>query len=58
MQNSVNSFNRSWSFQVKQEALDIITQGFASLGLKMNATKTEYMVMAGGRNKVILSTVA
>jgi len=41
-----------------QTAMDIITQGFASLGLKMNATKTEYMVMAGGRNKVILSTVA
>jgi len=38
--------------------MDIITQGFASLGLKMNATETEFMVMTGGRHKVRMSTVA
>jgi hypothetical protein len=41
-----------------QAAMDIITQGFASLGLKMNATKTEFMVMTGGRHTVRMSTVA
>jgi len=41
-----------------QASMDIITQGFASLGLKMNASKTEYMVMTGGRHKVKISTTA
>jgi exonuclease III len=41
-----------------QESLDIVTKGFGSLGLKMNAEKTEFMVMSGGNRKVRLSTVA
>ena len=35
-----------------QASMDHITKSFASLGLKMNAAKTESMVMTGGRNKV------
>ena len=41
-----------------QESLDIVTKGFEFLGLKMNAEKTEFMVMSGGNRKVRLSTVA
>ena len=38
-----------------QSALDLMTRDFKSIGLKMNALKTEYMVMAGGKRVVQLS---
>jgi len=41
-----------------QASLDIITWGFASLGLRMNARKTKFMVMKGGEHQLRLSTVA
>jgi hypothetical protein len=44
--------------QQVQESLDIITKGFLSVGLKMNATKTEYMTMEGGKRVVRLSNEA
>ena len=34
-----------------QASMDLITKSFASLGLKMNAKKTESMVMIGGRHR-------
>ena len=44
--------------QQVQESLDVITKGFLSVGLKMNATKTEYMTMEGGKRVVRLSKEA
>jgi len=44
--------------QQVQESLDIITKGFLSVGLKMNATKTEYTTMEGGKRVVRLSNEA
>ena len=44
--------------QQVQESLDVITKGFLSVGLKMNATKTEYMTMEGGKRFVRLSKEA
>jgi hypothetical protein len=44
--------------QQVQESLDVITKGFLSVGLKMNATKTEYMSMEGGKRVVRLSNEA
>jgi len=41
-----------------QASLDIITQGFTSLGLIMNARKTKFMVMKGGEHRLRLSTAA
>ena len=41
-----------------QASLDIITRGFASLGLEMNARKTKFMVMKGGEHRLRLSTLA
>jgi len=38
-----------------QRALDTMTRDFKSLGLQMNAEKTEFMVMAGGKRVVITS---
>jgi hypothetical protein len=38
-----------------QRALDTMTRDFKSLGLEMNATKTEFMVMTGGRRAVLHS---
>mmetsp|Transcript_2818 Transcript_2818/g.3994 ORF Transcript_2818/g.3994 Transcript_2818/m.3994 type:complete len:213 (-) Transcript_2818:632-1270(-) len=32
-----------------QDSIDIITEAFGSMGLKMNAQKTEFMVMTGAR---------
>ena len=32
-----------------QQSIDIFTKGFASLGLKMNASKTEYMTSVGAK---------
>ena len=37
-----------------QASLDIITRGFASLGLRMNARKTKFMEMKGGEHCGIL----
>ena len=44
--------------QQVQDSLDVITKGFLSVGLKMNATKTEYMTMEGGIRVVRLSDEA
>jgi hypothetical protein len=44
--------------QVQEQSLDVITKGFLSVGLKMNATKTEYMTMEGGKRFVRLSKEA
>jgi hypothetical protein len=44
--------------QQVQESLDVITKGFLLVGLKMNATKTEYMTMEGGKQFVRLSKEA
>jgi hypothetical protein len=44
--------------QQVQESLDVITKRFLSVGLKMNATKTEYMTMEGGKRVVRLSKEA
>ena len=41
-----------------QGSLDHMTRSFRSLGLKMNAVKTESMVMCGGKNKNRLSSAA
>jgi len=41
-----------------QASLDIITKGFASLGLRMNARKTKFMVMKGGVHRLRNSTAA
>ena len=38
--------------------LDVITSGFESFGLVMNATKTKYMVMSGGKYRVQQSMIA
>ena len=37
-----------------QRALDFFATNFESLGLKMNAKKTEYMVMTGGISNVYI----
>ena len=39
-------------------SLDIITSSFATVGLKMNACKTEFMVMTGGRHQLRMRTAA
>ena len=41
-----------------QASLDLMTRDFRSIGLKMNAVKTEYMIMAGGKRVVQLSSRA
>jgi len=41
-----------------QESMDMITKGFASLGLKMNALKTETMTMVGGQQRKKWTTAA
>lgn len=41
-----------------QDSMDIITKGFSSLGLKMNAAKTEFLVLKGGRSTVRLTSAA
>ena len=41
-----------------QRALDFFATSFESLGLKMNAKKTEYMVMTGGVSNVYMSNKA
>ena len=41
-----------------QGSLDIITKGFASLGLKMNAQKTEFMIATGKSRAGRMSTRA
>jgi len=41
-----------------QASLDIITQGFASLGLRMNVRNTKFMVMKGGEDRLQLLTMA
>jgi hypothetical protein len=41
-----------------QDSIDILTKGFASLGLKMNATKTEFLVMKGGHSTVQIAPAA
>ena len=41
-----------------QAGLDVIASGFESFGLVMNATKTKYMVMSGGKYRVQQSTTA
>ena len=41
-----------------QRGLDTTTRDFKSLGLKMNAQKTEYMVMTGGKRTVVHSQQA
>ena len=40
-----------------QDSIDIITKSFVSVGLKMNAQKTEYLVMTGGWWKVLLTSM-
>ena len=35
-----------------QASLDAITSSFATVGLKMNARKTQFMVMTGGRHRL------
>ena len=37
-----------------QASLDLMTRDFRSIGLKMNAVKTEYMIMTGGKRVVQL----
>ena len=41
-----------------EASLDIITRGFASLGLKVNVRKTKFMVMKGGEHRLNLSATA
>ena len=41
-----------------QRSLDIITEGFASIGLKMNAVKTEFMVATGSEGRTMVSSNA
>ena len=41
-----------------QVSLDTITSSFATVGLKMNARKTEFMVMTGGRHQLRMWTAA
>ena len=41
-----------------QASLDHITSSFATVGLKMNARKTEFMVMTGGRHQLRRRTAA
>ena len=41
-----------------QKSLNVITDGFASIGLKMNAIKTEYMVATGSEGRVLRSSNA
>ena len=41
-----------------QRTIDQMTRDFRSLGLRMNATKTEYMTMKGGKRVTRLSTRA
>jgi len=41
-----------------QDSINILTRSFASLGLKMNATKTEFLVMQGGKRIVNLTSAA
>ena len=44
--------------QALQQSLNIITEGFNSLGLKMNASKTEWMETVSRTRKGLLSTAA
>ena len=41
-----------------QGSLDTITSSFETVGLKMNARKTEFMVMTGGRHRLRMRTAA
>lgn len=40
-----------------QDSIDVITKVFVSVRLKMNAQKTEYLVMTRGRQKVCLTSM-
>ena len=41
-----------------QDSINIITKAFVSVGLKIKAQKTEYLVMTGGWRKVCLMSTA
>ena len=41
-----------------QRSMDIFTEGFLSVGLKMNALKTETMIMTGGKHRLNIRTRA
>ena len=41
-----------------QASIDLIARGFASFGLVMNADKTKFMTMTGGKRRLRLSRVA
>ena len=53
-----NSAIRGTNPQRVQASLDIIAAGFASFGLVMNAAKTKFMMMAGGKRWLHLSRAA